>query len=241
MEEVKKEDSPKEIKEQTTPVVEAQKTESPPTETPEQINWKKFREQREIERKEKIEADKRAAAREAEATALKAAMEALLNKPSPQTVQPQQIEESEEDRINRMVSEAINKQRAKDEDERKERERKEYPSRLMQSHPDFNQICSTENLDYIDYHYPEVSKALQHMPDGFDKWDSIYKAVKRFVPNTDSKKDQRKAESNYNKPQAMSVPGRTQTGDSAPHQLDEKRRAENWARMQRAMKGVKNV
>ena len=36
----------------------------------------------------------------------------------------------------------------------------------------------------------------------------------------------------------MSAPGISQTTDSAPIKMDEKRRAENWARMQKRMKGI---
>jgi len=61
--------------------------------------------------------------------------------------------------------------------------------------------------------------------------------VERFVPNTNSGKDAKKAEQNFNKPQSMAVPGATQTGDTAPMMLDEKRKVDNYARMMKVMKG----
>ncbi|HAM53715.1 MAG TPA: hypothetical protein DCP92_24610 [Nitrospiraceae bacterium] len=71
------------------------------------------------------------------------------------------------------------------------------------------------------------------------KWCDIYKAVKRFVPNsTTSSKEQKKAEKNLAKPQAMSTAGMTQTGDQAPQYLDDKRKQDNWKRMQLRMKGI---
>jgi hypothetical protein len=220
----------------------AQETPAVELENPEQINWRKFREAREIERKQKTEAEKLAAQKAAEAEALKAAMDALLNKKSHNSAEMSHDlyeEESEDDRIQKKVESALIERERKLEEERRKREQVELPSKLVSTFQDFNQVCTAYNLDYLEFHYPELAAPFRHMPDGFDKWAAVYKTVKRFVPNTDSKKEQKKAENNFNKPQSMAVPGMTQTGDSAPIQLDDKRRSENWARMQRVMKGGK--
>jgi len=210
------------------------------TETPEQINWKKFREAREAERKQKEAAERRAIEKEQEAAALKAAMEAILNKPTQPPRQEQSYydeEQTEEQRIEKKILEALAVREKKAEEERREREHRELPQRLVANYTDFNEVCSAENLDYLEYHYPEVAEAFKHAPDGYEKWTSVYKAVKRFVPNTNSRKDQMRAEKNFSKPQSMAVPGVTQVGDTAPIKMDDKRRADNWARMQRVMKG----
>ena len=220
---------------------QTQTAESKPLEeTQEQINWKKFRETREKERKEKEAADKRAAEKEAEAAALKSAMEALLNKSQPQGQSySEQTEETEEQRIERKVQESLLRNEQKREEERRKRDVAELPQKLQSTFSDFNQVCSQENLDYLQYHYPEVAAGFKHAPDTFETWANIYKAMKRFVPNPDSKKDQARIEKNLAKPQSMSVPGSTQTGDHAPMDLSEKRRQDNWQRMQRVMKGAK--
>lgn len=214
----------------------------PAEETQEQINWKKFRETRERERKEKEAADKRANDREAEANALKLAMEALLNKSQPQAqVQSygEQPEETEEQRIDRRVQESLNRNEKNREVERRKREISELPQKLQSTFSDFNQVCSQENMDYLQYHYPEVAAGYKHAPDTFETWANIYKAMKKFVPNPDSGRDQKRIEKNLAKPQSMSIPGSTQTGDHAPTELSEKRRQDNWARMQRTIKGAK--
>lgn len=228
---------------ETKEVVQAQevaKTEAPPQETVEQINWKKFRQDREVERKLKEEALKRASEKEAEAQALKAAMEAILNKPQPQqsqqTNQYYQEDQTEDQRIEAKVNAAIALKEQQMEVQRRQKEAVELPQKLASTFSDFNAVCSTENLDYLEYHYPEVASAFRHAPDGYDKWAAVYKAVKRFVPVPDSKKDQQKAERNFNKPQSMSVPGVTQVGDTAPIQLDDARRAANWERMRKVMR-----
>ncbi len=213
-------------------------------ETAEQINWKKFREERAEERKQKEILEKKAREKEAEATALKAAMDAILNKQPVSHSNRQQEseyeeEETEDQRIEKKVNALLSAKERQYEDERKRREQAEFPNKLVSTYSDFNQVCTAENLDYLEYHYPEVAAAFKHAPDGYDKWASVYKAVKRFVPNSDNAKDKSKAEKNFSKPQSMSVAGVTQTGDAPPMMLDDKRRQDNWSRMQKVMKGGK--
>lgn len=213
--------------------------ESSLVETQEQINWKKFREAREQDRKDKAVAEKIAVQKSAEAEALKAAMEALVSKPSnPSSNANNYDDESEEQRICRLVDDRLAKERLKQDEERAKRDHQEFPQRLKQSFSDFDQVCTTENLDYLEYHYPEIAEVMKKAPDGYDKWSAVYKAVKRFVPAPDSKKDAAKAEKNFNKPSAISSPGRTATGDAPPTMLDDAKREANWKRMQAVMKGA---
>lgn len=199
-------------------------------------NWKKFREQRELERKEKEEALKRAQAKEQEAEALKRALEAVVNKPS-QKQEYVEEELDEDTKIQRKVEAALQARERQYQEQRIQQEQQELPKRLTQTYNDFNQVCTQENLDYLEYHYPEVAAPYKHLPDSFDKWSAVYKAVKRFVPNPESKKEQAKAEKNFSKPKAMASPGATHTGDSAPQYLDEAKKRSNYARMQKIMKG----
>jgi len=228
-------------KSDTTQEQKATPEQTAPQETTEQINWKKFREAREVERKQKIEAEKRAAEKEAEAQALKAAMEALLNKQDHRQAtmdvyNPDQ-DISEDEKIQRKIDAALAEREKRYQQERIQQEQANFPQRLTETFRDFDQVCTHENLDYLEYHYPEVAAAFKNLPDGYDKWSNVYKAVKRFVPNVDGKKEQNKADKNFSKPQAMSIAGKTQVGDTAPIQLDEARRQANWQRMQKVMKG----
>lgn len=232
------------IVDSTKPAVEAQaepvalQTQAASTEpeSVQDVNWRNFRANRDRDRKEKEDAEKRAKEKEAEAAAFKAALDAIVNKN--QSTPQEQGEETEEDRINKHVEKALKKKEKDDEEKRIQRERQEMPSKLATVYNDFNKVCSEDNIDYLEFHYPEVAEAYKHMPDSFDKWSNVYKAIKRFVPNTDSKKDQAKVDKNFSKPQAISKPGSTPTGDSAPIYLDDKRRNDNWKRMQRVMKGA---
>jgi len=211
--------------------------------TAEDPNWKAFREARKADRAQREAAEQRAREKEAEVAALKAAMEAAFAKQAPmvqQSYQTEQYEETEDERIEKKVQAAIAQREAQYEQQRKQRELQEYPQKLVQNFPDFNQTVSQENLDYLDFHYPEVSRPLQRLGDGFDKWADIYRAVKKFVPNSNTaKKEAAKAEANYNKPKSISSIGVTQPGEAVSSaRLTEERRAENWARMQRTLKGV---
>lgn len=206
-------------------------------------DWDNFRKARAAERKQAEEVARKAADKEAEVMALKAAMDAILSNPkqkqSNQDHSYDEVEETEEQRIDRRVSAAIAQREAENEKRRAEREQAEYPQKLNSTYKDFGQVVTTENLDYLDYHYPEVAQAFKYAPDGFDKWAGVYQAVKRFVPNTDTRKDQARMEKNINKPQSISSPQINPGKDGAPPtRLEESRKAENWARMQRALKGL---
>jgi hypothetical protein len=236
----------------SNPTIEANnqqvKTAESGTEASEDPNWRAFREARKKDRADKEAAERRAAEKEAEATALKAAMEAAFSKsaPTPQAYQQyygmnEQTEESEEQRIEKKVEAILAQREKKFAQEQAEREIREYPNRIQKEFPDFRQVCSQENLDYLDYHYPEVSRPLQRLGDGFEKWHDIYHAVKKFIPNqANAKKDMARADLNSNKPRSISSSAPSPTGEKGRETLQdiEQRRAENWSRMQRLRKGV---
>lgn len=213
-------------------------------------NWRAFREARKKDRAEKEAALRRAAEKEAEAAALKAAMEAAFSKsaPSPQAYQQyyginqfDQSEESEEQKIERKVNEIIAKKEREFQQLEQEREAKEWPERLKRQIPDVWAVCSQENLDYLDYHYPELSRPLQRLNEGFDKWHDIYHAIKKLIPNhSTAKKEAVRADINSTKPRSISSSELTPPGQAPREtwQQSEQRRAENWARMQRVMKGI---
>lgn len=212
-------------------------------------NWKAYRETLKKERSEKKEAEKRLLEKEAEAAALKAAMEAAFSKnsPSPQAyqqyygIQTEQFEETEDQKIEKKVNAILEAKEQKIRKDREERERQELPNRIKAAYPDFYSVVSEENLDYLDFHYPEVSRPMQRLADGYEKWSDIYHAVKKFVPNhSTAKKEAAKADINQNKPKSISSGTMTHSGEPVRQnwQESEQRRAENWARMQRIMKGV---
>lgn len=219
---------------------EPQNASATPVETPNDVNWRNFRQEREKERKAKIESDRARQEAEEKAAAYKAAMESLVGSAKPvEQASYQSDEETEEQRIQKQVDAAFAKKERDYESRRIAKEASELPNNLTKAFSDFNTVCTSENLDWLEFNYPEVVAGYKNQPESFDKWANIYKAAKRFIPNPDSKRDQNKIEKNLNKPQSMSAPGATSTGDHAPQQLTESRRADNWARMQRTLKGTR--
>jgi hypothetical protein len=212
-------------------------------------NFKAFREAREVDKAKRIAAEQKAAEKTAEVEALKAAMEAAFSKnaPSPQAYQQyygtntNEEGDTEDQRIEKKVSELLAIREEKQRRDYEEREQREYPNRLVKDFSDFNAVIAQENLDYIDFHYPEVSRPLQRLPEGYDKWADIYRAIKKFVPNnTTAKKEADKAVANFNKPKSMSSANVTPSGESTPYSSHdvEQRRAANWARMQSIIRKV---
>jgi len=222
------------------PSVDAQSTE-----TKEDKNWREFREARKKDRIAREEAEHKANEKEKEISALKAAMEAAFSKSQPPQQEnshknDQYYEESDDEKIEKKVNAALARRDAEDARRREENERIEYPTKLVRSYPDFNAVISQENLDYLDYHYPEVSRPMQRLSDGFDKWSDIYMAVKKFVPNAaNAKKESVRADINIQKPRSASSNEITQPGSGrTSSHLSEERKRENWERIQRAMKEI---
>ena len=214
-------------------------------------NWRAFREARKKDRAEREAAEKRAREKEEEVAALKAAMEAAFSKsgPTPQAYNEHYYgsnssydnEESEDERLEKKLNYLLSQREEKARREAIEREMREYPSRLERDFPDFRSVISQENLDYIDYHYPEIARPLNRLNEGYDKWADIYRAVKKFVPNnTTSHKENMKADNNQNKPKSISSSGQAPIGEvgQTSYRETEQRRRENWERMQRVMKGL---
>jgi len=218
-------------KEVTQSTVAVQQTEAEP-QNPAEVNWKNFREARKREREEKLQLERKTQEQESQMAAMKAAMESMIK---PQT---ESVELSDDDILNQKVAKALQAERDRFTTEQRLKEQQELPYKIRSVFPDFEQVCSQENMDYLDYHYPEVSKALESMPDGFEKYATIYKAAKRFLPNTNAQKEVDKAKANLSKPQSISKVGSDAsiTEDSRRY-LDDKRRSDNWLRMQKIMRG----
>lgn len=211
---------------------------------PENPNWKAYREQMKKTREEKRLAEKRAEEKEAEAAALRAAMEAAFSKQQTQNTQAyyqnDYQDETEEQRIEKKVNAVIAAREAAAEKARIEKEQREYPQRLNQAFPDFEKVVTDENFDYLEYHYPEIVRPLKRLGEGFDTWSDVYHAIKKFVPNsTTAKKEAQRADINQNKPKSISSANMTPSGENVSSaRLTAERRAENWQRMQRSLKGL---
>lgn len=189
--------------------------------TQEEINWKKFREKRK-EEKESLEKSKK------ETDLLKKALSEIIEK-EPLVSKSEDVdeEESEENRIKRLIEETV-----------RARESRDFPNKLRQAFSDFDDVCTTENIEYLEFKDPELATALKHMPDGFEKWSIVYGAVKKRIPQGSGEKEKRMMEANSKKPRASSIPGSAQLGnDSSISYLSDDRKSENWKKMQSILAG----
>jgi hypothetical protein len=226
---------------QTENVSSNQKTE--PEESQKDIDWRKFRENRQKEREAAALDHQGRIKAEQEAAALKAALEAVVNKPNNnQYVQPGNSyeEETDDQKIDRRVAEALAKREIELEKKRQQEENVNFPNKLRSTFKDFDQVCSAENLDYLEYHHPELASELGSKPQGFEKWAKTYNAVKRYIPNIDAKKDMQRMDKNMQKPGSISSPSLSQSGKSAilSQKEIEIRRTERWKEMERMRKSV---
>ncbi len=233
-----------EIKENIVPPVES--TDQPIDNVPEsnvseeqKINWKRFREEKENLRKQKIEAEKLAAQKAKEAEAMKSALDSILN----QQQQPQQFNqetqyEDDEALIQKKIDAAIAKREEQYRKEQQQREMQELPRKIKENYPDFEKVCSEENADYLEFHHPEIAASFKYMPEGLEKWGTVYKAIKKLVPGIGQENTKSRIEKNMNKPQSLSSGAVNQMGDGTPMSLSDKQKADNWARMQKLIKGI---
>lgn len=224
------------------PVQQLNNTQNQATEN-EDPNWRSFREARKKDVAEREAAQKKAQEKEAEVAALKAAMEAAFSKGSPQQQQSyyqESHDETEDERIEKKVQAAIAAREREYEKSRLERERSELPQRLSREFPDYASVVNEENGAYLEYHHPELYRSLLRQPESFESCSDIYKVVKKLVPNAGtSKREAEKANANFAKPKSIASTGLTQTGEAVgSSRLSEDKKAENWARMQRLLKGV---
>lgn len=209
---------------------------------PQERNWREFRERRKVEREKAKEVERLAAQKAEEAEALRKALEAALDKPKrhendPYAVLYDESENNEQD-IEKKLEAMLDQREKKRKEEDRQRELQELPHKLKRDYGDFDQVCSQENIDYFEYHYPEIASTYQYMPEGYEKYSSLYKAMKKLIPEARNQKARKQAEANLSKPRSPSAPGAEQTSDGAPMYLDEARRQANWRRMQQVMRGI---
>ena len=183
----------------------------------EEINWKKFREKRAQEKEALLKAEK-------EAAILKNAVTQLIEKERP----IDDIEEDDEEKRLKQVIENVIVQK----------EQKDFPNKLRQAFPDFDKVCTAENIDYLEFHEPELAKALKHMPNTFEKWSTLYSSLKKKLPKMSGEKEKRMMESNSIKPQSSSTPGNSQLGTNSDlSYLSDDKKSQNWQRMQKIISG----
>lgn len=121
------------------------------------------------------------------------------------------------------------------------KEKSSIPDRLNSKFPDFYDVMTVENLNYLDKEEPELAKALAKDPDEYQRAVGAYKLLKRLKgkDGIHSAHDKKRAIENSKKPVSVnSVTKQSALGDV--HQFengfndDAKKRI--WKEMQECMK-----
>lgn len=260
-EQVKEETENTEVVKEEQALQEGAQGQEQSEESPEEINWRKFRAERKRDREEKQEEARRRQEAERKADEMKQIVEAISGNQSTAMTSSEKKEliaelnledfntgkqvqdyidarlRKKDEDIEAKVQAALRQEREKLDKERKKQELEQLPSRVRADIADYDKVCNTDSFDYLEYHHPEIAKLYAQQPDSYEKWVGLYKTMKKLIPNTSIQSDTRRMEENSNKPRSASTPGLTQTGDSTPYSLSAERKAQNWERMQRQMRG----
>jgi hypothetical protein len=217
-------------------------TESVEKEEPEddkEKNWKAFLQKRkedqaalekEREKNKQLEEDRTRRTKELED--MKAAFGALLEKKEPVYNDDEDSEKLIEQKVEKLFS-AKEEARKKQEDEKRQQEEMIAVREQM---PDLMQVCSQENLLYLEYYHPEIAVPLARMADGFEKTKLAYQAIKKHVKM--GTKEKEKIEKNLSKPKSVysSYSNEGQKEESSAKMSDSKKQ-EVWNKMQRLISG----
>lgn len=234
---------------------------TPEQETPEQVNWRNFRAAKEARRKQDEEAAKERDQLKAQAQrsaeeklALQQALEAALSaRGNTNAISQQQKDDIVQGldpndiptggQVASYVQKAIQDGIAKALTEQKhlsyqEQEKKRIEN-LEKEIPDFNQVLSKDNVDYLEYHYPSVFQAMKEQPESYQKYKGAYDTVKKLVPNLNNSQNNARAEINLAKPKSLSSPGVTGAAEKkAAWSMSEQERKENYDNMVKRIKGI---
>lgn len=206
-------------------------------------NWRAFLEKRkeeqkqlEDERRKNKELESERSRREKEVEDLKIAIQTLVDKKDNNSSY-----DSEDDSDHKkLIQDEVNRIISKNEDERKKAEFQQRVQKesieIKEQMPDLLEVCSHDNLAYLEYYHPEIAIPLAAMPDGFQKTKLAYQAVKKHVKM--GTKEKEKIEKNLAKPKSLhsSLSNESQQEDSSAYMSDKKRQ-DTWNKMQRLMSG----
>lgn len=203
-------------------------------------NWRAFLDKRKEEQEElKKEKERSAqlaqenARRSKEIEDMKVAFSALLQKNN------DPVYEDDDDtgkKIKEEVERIINQrdeQRAKAEEQRRIDEERKVIKRDM---PDLLEVCSQDNLAYLEFYHPEIAIPLSKMQDGFEKTKLAYDAIKKHVKM--GKKEEKLIEKNLSKPKSVhsNVSNESQQEGSS-YSMSDSKKQQVWNKMQRLISG----
>lgn len=124
--------------------------------------------------------------------------------------------------------------------ELKAKESSSLPERLQSKFPDFYELMTVDNLNYLDKEEPELAKALAQNPDEYQRAVGAYKLLKRLKGNSPQAAiDKKKAIENSKKPVSVNSVSKQSALGNVQHfenGLSPELKKQYWKEMQQAMK-----
>lgn len=229
-------------------------------ETPEEINWKKFREERKKDREARRKEEQQRLEAEKQRNELRELVQSLSNSPErnlsdkdvkevlqsiplDELVTGKDVKTYTESEVKKQVEKTVlsflEKQEKDREEKKRQEEKQKVPERLKADYNDFYEIVNEDTLDRLEYEHPELAETLKELPEGYSKWVRVYKAIKRYQPGVNDRlKNENRYEKNQNKPRSASTPGYVPATKEQPRILTSEQKRANWERMQRQLKGL---
>lgn len=150
-------------------------------------------------------------------------------------LQGQDLRQWEEKRLNKLVEDRVAATLEKKESERL---KKELPARVAKEMPDYNTVCSEENLAWFESNHPEIAEGIAEIKDPYKLRAVTYNYMKKVLPNKEAAIDKGRAQANQEKPQATSAVGQQPVSQNAgPAYISRERRSQLYQDMLRAARG----
>jgi hypothetical protein len=174
------------------------------------------------------------------------ALEARLNPPQPEVDELQSIardewvtREQHEKLTERQTQAALKKWREEWEREQleaqKKKELEELPSRLNKEMPDFDQVVSQKNVEYLKATNPHVAAVLAMAEgDPYSQAKAAYTVCKSFCASPEVQKDKEAIKQNAMKPGSLDEVGTPRTDTADPRRFRPGDRERRWQAMQQA-------
>lgn len=128
--------------------------------------------------------------------------------------------------------EALKKEREEEKKRNAEEKRQRELARIKAERADIAQVCSDENLAWLEYKYPEEAAAIASCGDDAKKLTLAYSFLKKMMPNPQAEKDRVKVEANASKPKPMQGMPNPVPDSNAPHMLSREQKDQIWKRAQ---------
>ena len=123
----------------------------------------------------------------------------------------------------------------------KQREAATFEERITLKYPDYNQVVTDSNIEYLKTNEPELAMSLHALAhDPYAQAVAAYKLMKKINnPGVDMSKDKKKAESNMQKPMSVNAVSKSSPIGNAhlfENGLTPELKKQLWKEMQDAMK-----